>query len=249
MKNYMLTIAYDGTRYLGWQRLGGKNASKSDRTIQGKLEAVLSKMTGQPVEISGSGRTDAGVHALAQIANFHTVFDTTPDEIRAYLARYLPEDIAVTAVAEAAERFHARLHAKAKVYRYAIHNSSIPDPFRQRFEYRLAEPLDIEKMRAAASYLCGTHDFRSLSSSGRVKKSTVRTLYSVDIEPDGDRVYITFRGDGFLYNMARILTGTLIEAGLGRRRPEDIPALFESARADAGYTAPARGLTLVKVEY
>ena len=249
-KNYRLTVRYDGTRYLGWQTLGAPGSDDHARTIQGKLEAILTRMTGAPVEVSGSGRTDAGVHALAQVAGFRTAYDTTPAEILDYVNRYLPEDIAVTDCAEAPERFHARLHAKAKTYRYVILNSAVPDPFRQRFEYRVEAPLDADAMARAAEALCGTHDFRNFCSSRRTKKSTVRTLYSVDVAREGERIVLIFRGNGFLYNMVRILTGTLIEVGRGERSPEDIPRLFDAAaRAEVGYTAPAKGLTLVSVEY
>ena len=249
-KNYRLTVCYDGTRYLGWQKLGEPGSKDYARTIQGKLEAILGKLTGEAVEVHGSGRTDAGVHAEGQAASFRTAYPTTPGELLAYLNRYLPEDIAVLAAEEAPERFHARLNAKAKTYRYTIQNSAVPDPFRQRFEYRYAHALDAEAMRQAAILLCGTHDYRNFCSSRRTKKSTVRTVYSIDVERRGDRLDLTFRGNGFLYNMVRILTGTLIEVGRGERRPEDIPGLFEAeARAEVGYTAPAKGLTLVEVEY
>lgn len=250
MKNYRLVIRYDGTRYLGWQKLGAPGSEQYARTVQGKLELILGKMTGAPVEVNGSGRTDAGVHARGQVANFKTAFDTTPGEVMAYLNRYLPDDIAVVSAAEAPERFHARLNAIAKTYRYSIRNSAVPDPFRQRFEYRYEGALDIDAMREAAEHLCGSHDFRNFCSSRRTKKSTVRTLYSVDIETDGEGIDLVFRGDGFLYNMVRILTGTLIEVGRGDRSPGDIPRLFDAAaRAEVGYTAPARGLTLESVEY
>ena len=248
--NYRMTVQYDGTRYLGWQKLGAAGSEQYGRTIQGKLEAILSRMTGEDIEVNGSGRTDAGVHAVGQVANFKTAFHTSEQEIMHYVNRYLPEDIAVTDVREAPERFHARLNARAKTYRYTILNSAAPDPFRQRFEYRYEGALDTERMRAGAELLCGTHDFRNFCSSRRTKKSTVRTVYSIDADRDGDRIILTFRGNVFLYNMVRILAGTLIEIGRSERQPEDIPALFDAgSRASAGYTAPARGLTLVSVEY
>lgn len=244
---YKLTLCYDGTRYLGWQRLGGEDAG---RTIQGKLEAIVEKLTGQAVEVHGSGRTDAGVHAEGQVASFRTSYDTTPEELLAYMNRYLPEDIAVLAVEEAPERFHARLHARAKTYRYVIRNADAPDPFRARYEYRVTEPLDLQAMREAAAIFVGTHDFRELCASKRTKKSTVRTIYSIDVAREGALITIAYRGDGFLYNMVRILTGTLIEVGLGRRTAQSVTALLDTDRRQrAGYTAPAKGLTLVSVEY
>jgi len=247
-KNYRLIVAYDGTRYLGWQKLGETGSKEYGRTIQGKLEAILGKLTGEPVEVHGSGRTDAGVHAAAQVANFKTAYPTTPEELRAYLNRYLPEDIAVLAAEEAPERFHARLHARGKTYRYRIRNSSVPDVFRQRFEYTVAEPLDLAAMEAAAAALAGTHDYRPFCASKRTKKTTVRTVDSIRVARDGDVIDLTFHGDGFLYNMVRILTGTILEAGRGRLDPAEIPAIFDGQRP-AGYTAPARGLTLMEVEY
>ena len=247
-KNYKLTVAYDGTRYLGWQKLGAPGSKEYGRTIQGKLEAILGKLTGENVEVHGSGRTDAGVHAAAQAASFRTTFETTPTELMAYLNRYLPEDIAVLSAEEAPERFHARLHARAKTYRYRIRNSAVPDVFRQRFEYAVAAPLDLPAMEAAAAALTGTRDYRPFCASKRTKKSTVRTVDSIRVERDGDILDLTFHGDGFLYNMVRILTGTILEAGLGRLDPAEIPAIFEGRRP-AGYTVPAKGLTLLEVEY
>ncbi|MBR2717346.1 MAG: tRNA pseudouridine(38-40) synthase TruA, partial [Oscillospiraceae bacterium] len=208
--NYRLTVCYDGTRYLGWQRQGGRDA---ERTIQGKLEAVLTRMAGEPVEVHGAGRTDAGVHTLAQVASFRTSLSVSPEELLACLNKYLPEDIAVTAAAPAPPRFHARLNARGKTYRYTIRNGPVPDVFRQRFEYRFPEPLDTDRMARGAAFLCGTHDFRVFSSVGRTKKSTVRTLSGAEVRREGELVTLTFTGTGFLYNMVRIMTGTLIEVG------------------------------------
>lgn len=248
MKNYKLTVQYDGTRYLGWQKLGERGSRDYLRTIQGKLESVLSKMTGEEIEVHGAGRTDAGVHASGQVASFRTGYETSPEEVGAYLNRYLPEDIAVTGAEEVPERFHARLHAKGKVYRYRIRGGAVPDVFSQRFRYRVPETLDLPAMEAAAERLRGTHDYRPFCASKRTKKSTVRTVWSIRLERNGDDLDIVFRGDGFLYNMVRILTGTMIEAGLHRIKPEQIDEIFAGTRP-AGYTAPARGLTLERVEY
>ncbi len=243
--NYKLTIQYDGSRYDGWQRQGN-----TDNTIQGKIEAVLSRLVGESVEIHGAGRTDAGVHAEGQVASVRLPGKWTPAEIMDYLNQYLPEDIAVIGVEEADERFHARLNAVGKVYRYDIRLGSTPDVFRRKYQYRVEEPLDIAAMKAAAEHLTGTHDYRAFCSNKRYKKSTVRTVTAIDIVMNGANLTITFRGDGFLYNMVRILTGTLLEVGMGERKPEEMSGILASLdRTRAGKTAPAQGLTLVQVEY
>lgn len=243
--NYKLIIQYDGSRYDGWQRQGN-----TDNTIQGKLEGVLSRLAGEPVEIHGAGRTDAGVHAEGQVASVKLPGQRPAEEVMAYLNQYLPEDISVVAAEEAGERFHARLSAVGKVYRYNIRLGSIPNVFRRKYQYREKEQLDVDAMRRAAGYLTGTHDYRAFCSNKRYKKSTVRTVSSIDIHVNGADMSITFCGDGFLYNMVRILTGTLLEVGQGLRTPEEITAILESLdRTQAGKTAPAQGLTLVRVEY
>ena len=243
--NYKLTFQYDGSRYDGWQRQGN-----TGNTIQGKLEAVLSRLSQAPVELHGAGRTDAGVHALAQAASVRLPDALTPREIRDYLNRYLPEDIAVIAVEEAPPRFHARLSAVGKVYRYQLRLGAIPDVFRRKYQYRVEEPLDLAAMERAAALLTGQHDFRSFCADRRTRKSTVRTVHSIQMTRQGADLDLTFRGNGFLYHMVRILTGTLLEVGLGRRAPEDIPSILAARdRSAAGFTAPAQGLVLVEVEY
>lgn len=245
MNNYKITIQYDGTRYKGWQ---GQNST--DQTIQGKIEKVLEALTGHPMEITGSGRTDAGVHARGQVANFHIEEHFTKEEILSYLNRYLPEDIAVTSIEKVDDRFHSRYHAVAKTYRYHIHTGEIPDVFGRKFEYHYEKALDVEQMKKAAAYLTGTHDFTSFCGNKKMKKSAVRTIYSINFAVDGAELLIDYRGNGFLQNMVRILTGTLIEVGDGRRTPEEMAAILESKnRENAGYTAPACGLTLMDVEY
>lgn len=243
--NYKLTIQYDGSRYDGWQKQGN-----TDNTIQGKLEGVLSRLAGEPVEVHGAGRTDAGVHAEGQVASVKLPDNRPAAEVKAYLNQYLPEDIAVVAAAEADDRFHARLSAKGKVYRYAIRMGDTPDVFRRKYQYRVEEPLDVDAMRQAAQHLCGTHDFRAFCANKRYKKSTVRTVHAIEIAANGQNLDMTYRGDGFLYNMVRILTGTLLEVGQGLRKPEEMERILTSLdRMQAGKTAPAQGLTLVKVEY
>lgn len=245
MGRFKLTIQYDGSRYDGWQRQGN-----TGNTIQGKLEEVFSRMTGDTVEIQGAGRTDGGVHAAGQVATLSLPEEFSPEDILAYANRYLPEDIAVTAAERVPERFHARLSAKGKVYRYAIRLGAVPDVFRRKYMWHLPEPLDIAAMEQAAGYLTGTHDYRAFCSNRRYKKSTVRTVSAIEITRQGDDLYLTFRGDGFLYNMVRILTGTLVEVGLGQRKAEEMPAILASReRTAAGKTAPAQGLCLMEVVY
>ncbi len=243
--NWKLTIQYDGGRYDGWQRQGN-----TANTIQGKLEGVLSRLAEAAAEVHGAGRTDAGVHALGQIASVRLPDRLTAAEILDYVNHYLPEDIAVTAAEPADDRFHARLSAKGKVYRYALRVGGVPDVFRRRYVCRVDGPLDTAAMERAAAYLTGTHDFRSFCANRRYKKSTVRTVSGIDICRRGADVTITYRGDGFLYNMARILTGTLLEVGEGKREAETMPAVLAALdRSAAGPTAPAQGLTLVEVVY
>ena len=245
--NYKAVIQYEGTRYRGWQVQGN-----TDQTIQGKLETLLGRMAGEPVEVHGSGRTDGGVHAAGQVISFRCKVSMSPQEIRGYMNRYLPEDIAVLSVEEAAPRFHARLNAVRKTYVYTIWNSEIPNVFGRRFMTRIEEPLDVEPMREAGGHLCGEHVFLAFSSLNprRFKKSTVRRLNEIRIEQKEAVIRICFTGDGFLYHMVRILTGTLVEVGLGLRSPEEMDLLLKSgSRADAGRLMPPEGLTLLSVEY
>lgn len=245
MYNYKLTIQYDGTRYRGWQVQGN-----TDLTIQGKLEGVLSRLTGQLVEVHGSGRTDAGVHALGQVANVKLPHPVEPSELLGELNRYLPADIGVIAAEPAPERFHARLNARSKTYRYRIWNSAIPNVLERSYLYALPEPLDVAAMERAAADLVGTHDFRSFCGLKRFKKSTVRTITDISITQDGAEVRLEFTGNGFLMRMVRILAGTLVEVGLGQREADSMPAVLAAQdRAAAGPALPAQGLALVRVEY
>lgn len=245
--NYRLKIQYDGTRYKGWQRQAG-----TDMTVQGKIETVLSKKLGTEVCIDGAGRTDAGVHAMAQVANVHISDEGAPDgeELKEYLNEYLPEDIRILCVERAGERFHSRLNATGKMYRYHLIKSDRECVFSRKYAWKVQMPLDLEKMREAAAFLEGKHDFRSFCSRPSKKKSTVRILESVHIEEKQDEIQITYRGNGFLYNMVRILTGTLVEVGAGKREPQEMAAILEKReRKYAGETAPARGLFLMEVFY
>ena len=244
MRNLRLDICYDGTRYRGWQRLPGK-----DDTIQGKLETALSRILGESIEISGSGRTDAGVHARGQVANFHCESTMPAYEILENLRRYLPEDIGIYACRDVSERFHARLNAKEKTYRYRIWNSEQPCVFERRFVTVMPETLDLEAMNQAAQHLLGQHDFAAFCGNAKMKKSTVRYIRSLTAERKGEEIHITVTGNGFLHNMVRIIVGTLVEVGRKERDPDNIPALFEAKRADAGFLAPAQGLCLMEVYY
>lgn len=243
--NYKMKISYDGTRYQGWER-----QKNTDMTIQGKIEAVLSVMEGSSVEIIGSGRTDAGVHAKGQVANVHMSTDKTPEEIKDYLNHYLPEDICVEEVRVASERFHSRYNALGKTYRYTCYVGKGKPVFDRKYVYRVEEPLDLVKMRRAAADLVGTHDFAGFCSNPKRKKSTVRCVDSISIELQEDYLVFTYHGNGFLHHMVRILTGTLLEVGMGKRDPQSMPELLESKkRALAGFTAPAQGLCMMEVDY
>ena len=244
MRNLRLDICYDGTRYRGWQRLPGK-----DDTIQGKLETALSRILNEQIEISGSGRTDAGVHARGQVANFHCESTMSPEDILQNLRRYLPEDIGIYSCRDVSPRFHARLNAKEKTYRYRIWNSDSPCVFERRFVTVMPGQLDLAAMEDAAKHLLGEHDFSAFCGNAKMKKSTVRYIRSITIKRRGEEVWLEFAGNGFLHNMVRILVGTLVEVGRGERAPETIPELFGGKRADAGFLAPGQGLCLMEVFY
>ncbi|MCI8518379.1 MAG: tRNA pseudouridine(38-40) synthase TruA [Hungatella sp.] len=244
-KNAVLLLEYDGSRYGGWQRQKGE-----DNTIQGKLETVLEKMTGTFQEVHGSGRTDAGVHALGQVANVHLDTELSEEEVAAYLNHYLPDDIRVLEIKWAKERFHSRLWAREKTYTYWVETGTKSPVFQRRYLYALGEPLDRKAMEQAAGLLCGTHDFSSFCTDRNKKKSAVRTLKRIEIHSHGSRLEFVMTGDGFLYNMVRILVGTLIEVGQGKREPRSVPEILEAKdRRAAGFTAPARGLFLKEVTY
>lgn len=244
MRNLRLDICYDGTRYRGWQRLAG-----NDNTIQGKLEQTLSRLLDEKIEVSGSGRTDAGTHAQGQVVSFHCSSRMPCDEILAGLRMYLPEDIGVYSCKNVSERFHARLNAKSKTYRYRLWNSGDPCVFDRKFVYIDPEPLDIELMQQGAQLFVGTHDFSAFCGNKNMKKSTVRAISSFDITRDGREIIFTVTGNGFLQHMVRIMVGTLIEVGRGVRPVQSIPTLFGGIRADAGPAVPASGLCLMEVTY
>lgn len=245
MRNFKILLMYDGGRYKGWQRLGN-----TDLTIQGKLESVVSRMLGAETEVIGSGRTDAGVHALGQVANFHGQTEMSCEEILKYLRTYLPEDIGVRSVEEVEARFHSRLSAVRKTYEYRIWNSEEPCVFGRKQMWILPERLDMEAMQQAAEQLCGTHDFLAFCSNKHFKKSSVRTVEKLEILSEGSEKRFRVTGNGFLYNMVRIMVGTLVEIGLGQRPGDDISRILQSKkRESAGAMAPAQGLYLMEVEY
>ena len=239
MRNFRIIIQYEGTRYQGWQKQGS-----TENTLQGKFEQLLSRIAGVETQIHASGRTDAGVHAYGQVANFLMDTKMSPQEMMEQINRYLPEDV------EAAPRFHSRLNAVSKTYRYRILNSPVPHVFDRKFVWQMEEKLDLGRMRQAAAILCGTHDFAAFTSAKKSKKSTVRTVTDIRIEKVGDEVVLTFEGDGFLFHMVRILTGTLVEVGTGKRPVSDIEkVLSQRQRELAGPLVPAKGLALMEVRY
>jgi len=242
---YRLSIRYEGTRYKGWQRL-----KTSDVTIQAKLEHVLTTLFEEPIEIHGSGRTDAGVHATEQIASFTSNKCLEVDELKKRMNQYLPEDIVIMNVSLEASGFHARFKAKSKLYTYQLWVGDTPPVFERNFvAMHTGAPLDIEIMKQAALSVMGTHDFKGFSTD-KTKKSTVRTIEKINITKMEDCIRFEFWGDGFLYNMVRIIVGTLIEIGSGKRSIESIETVFkEGKRETAGETAPAKGLFLTKVFY
>lgn len=244
MKNYKLEIAYDGSRYYGWEK-------QPDReTIQGKLENVLSLMTGEKVEVIGAGRTDAGVHAKAMTANVHLTTDKTCEEIRKYMNHYLPEDICVNEVREASDRFHARYKAVGKLYTYTCYTGELKPVFTRKYMTVIEGKPDIQYMKEAAAVLTGEHDFKAFCANPNMKKSTVRRVDSIEIVQKKDLLYLNFHGNGFLQNMVRIMTGTLLEAGFHRMSIDQVrEALKTKDRQKAGPTAPAQGLSLIKVDY
>lgn len=245
MRNIKLTITYDGKRYLGWQRLGD-----SDKTIQGKIESILKQMTGEEIEIIGSGRTDSGTHARGQVANFKTETSMTRAEMLDFLNRYLPRDIVVTKVEEVQDRFHARYNCTGKQYSYYVWNNVIPTVFERNHSFHYPQKLDLDKMNQACEKLIGTHDFIGFSALKKSKKSTVRTIEKLSIEQEGSMLHFTFVGDGFLYKMVRIIVGTLLEIGSGSMDVTEIENIFEKkVRQQAGETGPAQGLFLDDVYY
>lgn len=245
MKNYMFIVKYDGTKYNGWQRL----PDNIEKSIQGKIEIVLSRLLEEDIKIIGSGRTDAGVHALMQVCNFKTAHEIKQDFI-VDLNRYLPEDIKITEFKKVDDRFHARYNATNKIYMYRIDNSLYADPFLRKFSYFVDEKLDLFKMREVANIFIGTHDFTSFSKNNGKKKSCVRHIKSINIQENNNIIEIFFEADGFLYNMVRMLTGAIIGVGLSQYSMEDMSLLLkEESRTKHRFVVPPQGLFLVRVDY
>jgi tRNA pseudouridine38-40 synthase len=239
-----LTLAYDGTRFVGWQR------QAAGESIQGLLETVLARIEGGPVTVHGAGRTDAGVHALGQVASVSVTCAHDVATLARAMNAELPEDIRVVDLTEAATGFHARFSARSKTYRYRIRNTPVADPFDRAYVWHLPAPLDADAMRQAASMVAGTHDFAAFQSTGGAPSSTVRTMHRSELTLSGSVLTYEVAGDGFLRHMVRAMVGTLVEVGRGRRAASTMLDVIASGRrADAGITAPARGLFLVRVDY
>ena len=253
MRNIQLIIEYDGSRYDGWQKAvtTAKNAaSAKGGAIQEKIEEVLSKMEDTPVELTGAIRTEAGVHAYRQVANFRTESKKKTYEIKQYLNRYLPRDIAVLEALEVNERFHAAFNAKGFVFEYHITIGEVPSVFDRKYNYYCFKRPDMAAMKAAAKELVGTHDFKAFSDNKRMKKSTVRTIQSIDIYGDEKEITVTVTGDDFWPNMVRNLVGTVLDAGLGELSAEAIPDIIASGdRERIGRAVEPKGLFLADVKY
>ncbi len=245
VRNIKLVIEYDGKDFNGWQKQPNK------LNIQGEIEKAIKQITGEEVDLTASGRTDAGVHALGQVANFKTTSNIPIEKIPLALNSNLKKSIIIKSAEEVEERFHSRLNCKRKTYRYIINNSTYGTAIYRNLETHIPMPLDIQKMKEAVKYFEGEHDFKAFKASGTSSKSSVRKIYKAEvIEVENGRIYIQLTGNGFLYNMVRIISGTLVEVGLGKIEPKDIQTIIESQkRENAGKTLPPQGLYLVKVEY
>lgn len=246
MYNYKLTIGYDGARYSGWQ----KNKNAKD-TVQVRLESVISEVVGEKVQLIGSGRTDKGVHADHQVANFHCKARQKSSSLKYQLNKLLPDDIVVQAVNKVEEDFHARFSAESKTYRYTLWKANCErlPLFERKFVWHLEERVDADLMLIAAQKFVGRHDFKGFSSD-KTKKSTEREIYRLDVIEEEDYIEIEVEGDGFLYNMVRIMVGTLVEIGSGKRHDDTIDEVFKTRdRNLAGFTVPAKGLCLIDVAY
>lgn len=248
MRNIKMTLDYDGSKYKGWQKQNQKGSNVA--TVQDKLENILSKMTGEEIQVIGCGRTDSGVHAKNYIANFKTNSLMTLDQIIEYINEYLPEDIRVKELKDASERFHARFNVKSKTYSYTIDNNRFKDVFLRKYAWHIENKLNLDAMKEASKYLIGTHDFKSFTSLKSKNKSTLRTINSIKIKEKNNIITFEINGNGFLLNMVRIITGTLVAVGLGEIEPNYIVDILEAKeRAKASEKAPAHGLCLLELNY
>lgn len=243
MRNIKITIQYNGKNYCGWQE------QPDSLGIQGNIEYAIKEITGEKVKINGSGRTDAGVHAIGQVANFKIDSKIPVNKIPDALNSKLPKDISVIDAEEVDEDFHARYSANGKIYRYLVYNSRYRNPILKDISYQVKHDLDFEKMKKEAESLLGTHDFCGFMSSGSSVKDTIRTISSVKIEKKENLIIFEFEGNGFLYNMVRILSGTLIDIGRGKITESMEEIIKSKNRSNAGHTAPAHALFLKKVFY
>lgn len=244
MRRIKITLAYEGTRFHGWQR------QLKLRTVQAELEGAVHAVTGKRVTVHGAGRTDSGVHALAQVAHFSTASRLEPERLRAALNAHLPREVAITGAEEAPADFHARKSARLKVYRYDLYVASVRPVLERNFVYHVRSKLSLTRMRRAARVLVGRHDFRAFADAGAVVRHFIRTVKDITISRKGLVWSITVSGEGFLWKMVRSIAGTLLAAGRGKLSVEDVREALESRRRElAGETLPAKGLTLVRVEY
>ncbi len=244
MKRIKLTVAYDGTAFSGWQ------SQPERRTVEGVLNEALSRLTGEKIAVIGASRTDAGVHALGNVAVFDTASEIPAERFCYALNPLLPEDVVAVRSEETERAWHPRHQKCRKTYEYRIQNAEMPDPIRRRTSYFVSFPLDIEAMRKAAEYLKGTHDFASFCCVRTNVKDTVRTIYRLELERQEDEIRLTVEGNGFLYNMVRIIAGTLLQVGRGYFQPEQVKEMLEAKnRIEAGATAPPQGLRLVRIDY
>ena len=244
MRNIKLVIEYDGKDFNGWQKQPTK------LNIQGEIERAIKDITGEDVELNASGRTDAGVHSLGQVANFKTNSNIPVEKIPIALNTKLKRSIRILSAEEVDENFHSRYNCKKKTYRYVINNSENGTAIYRNLEYNFPQKLDVEKMQEAAKNFIGEHDFKGFKASGTSSKSSVRTIYEAEVHKENEKVIIELTGNGFLYNMVRIISGTLIEVGIGKIVPKEIPEIIKSGeRERAGKTLPPQGLYLIKVEY
>ena len=244
MKRVKLIVAYDGTAYCGWQ------VQPNGPTIEGELNAALTILTGENIQVIGASRTDAGVHGLCNVAVFDTESPIPGEKFSYALNQRLPEDIRVRDSEEVAPDFHPRHQASRKTYAYRILNAEFPDPTKRLYTHFTYHKMDVSQMQKAAEYFVGEHDFKSFCSPAATVESTVRTIYKCQVSKEGELITIEVQGNGFLYNMVRIMAGTLMEGGCGRMLPEQIPDILKQKdRNAAGPTAPAKGLCLVKYEY